>query len=108
MTLPQPNADANFDGPAVYVMRLAAGFGMIAAMVLALTAIRRRNIPTHQRWMTRAYALGIGAGTQVFTHIPWFLWPALQGELLRAACMGAGWVMNIYVMERVLVRPHGQ
>lgn len=104
MTLIYPNADTNFDGPAVYAMRLMAGFGMVAAMVLALTAIARRDIPAHQRWMTRAYALGMGAGTQVFTHIPWFLWPELQGELLRALCMGAGWTINILAAESVLRR----
>jgi uncharacterized membrane protein len=102
MTLFYPNADANFDGPAVYVMRLAVGSGMVAAMVLALTAIARRDIPAHQRWMTHAYALGMGAGTQVFTHIPWFLWPELQGELLRAVCMGTGWAINIAAAEWVL------
>ncbi len=105
MTLFYPNADANFDGPAVYAMRLAAGAGMVAAMVLALAAITRRDISAHQHWMTRAYALGMGAGTQVFTHIPWFLWPELQGELLRAVCMGAGWAINIAVAEWVLGRP---
>jgi len=108
MTLFYPNADTNFDGPAVYAMRLAAGFGMVAAMVLALTAITRRDIPANQRWMTRAYALGMGAGTQVFTHIPWFLWPELQGELLRAVCMGAGWGINVVVAEWVLSRPLGR
>lgn len=102
MTLFYPNADTNFDGPAVYAMRLAAGAGMVAAMVLALTAIARRDIPAHRRWMTRAYALGMGAGTQVFTHLPWFLWPELQGELLRAGCMGAGWGINFVVAEWVL------
>jgi len=107
MTQFYPNADANFDGPAVYLMRLAAGFGMVGAMVLALAAIARRDIPAHQRWMTRAYALGMGAGTQVFTHVPWFLWPELQGELLRAMCMGAGWGVNIVVVEWVLSRPRG-
>jgi uncharacterized membrane protein len=103
MTLFYPNADANFDGPAVFGMRLAAGFGMVGTMAVALTAIRRRDIPAHQRWMTRAYALGMGAGTQVFTHIPWFLWPELQGELLRAVCMGAGWGINVVVAEWVIL-----
>ena len=104
MTLFYPNADANFDGPAVYVMRLAAGFGMAAAMVLALAAIAQRDIPVHQRWMTRAYALGMGAGTQVFTHIPLSVWPEVQGELLRAVCMGTGWIINIVVAEWIIKR----
>lgn len=104
MTLFYPNADANFDGPAVYVMRIAVVIGMVGAMVLALAAIGRRDIPSHQRWMTRAYALGLGAGTQVFTHIPWLMWPELHGELLRAMSMGAGWVINIVVAEWALER----
>jgi len=104
MTLFYPNADANFDGPAVYVVRLAAGCGMAAAMVLALAAIAQRDIPVHQRWMTRAYALGMGAGTQVFTHIPWSVWPEVQGELLRAVCMGTGWIINIVVAEWIIKR----
>lgn len=102
MTQFYPNA--NFDGVAVYLMRLLAGAGMVAAMALGVSAIARRDIATHQRWMTRAYALGIGAGTQAFTHIPWFLWPEAQGEVLRAVCMGAGWVINIAVAEWVLRR----
>jgi len=104
MTLFFPNADANFDGLAVYVMRIAVGSGMTLAMVLALAAIARRDIPVHQRWMTRAYALGMGAGTQVFTHIPWSVWPELQGELLRAVCMGTGWIINIVVAEWIIKR----
>lgn len=104
MTLFYPNADANFDGPAVYGMRLAVGSGMTLAMVLALAAIARRDIPVHQRWMTRAYALGMGAGTQVFTHIPWSVWPELHGELLRAVCMGTGWIINIVVAEWIIKR----
>ena len=40
---------------------------MGAFLVLGFTAIRRRDIPAHRAWMIRAYALGLGAGTQAFT-----------------------------------------
>ena len=40
---------------------------MAAAIVLGFTAIRRRDIAAHRAWMIRAYALGLGAGTQAFT-----------------------------------------
>lgn len=60
--------------------------------------------------MTRAYAIGLGAGTQVFTHLPWFLmYREMPGEAPRAFLMGAGWVINVLVAEVVIraarVRP---
>ena len=54
--------------------------------------------------MTRAYALGMGAGTQVLTHLPWFLLVGKPGELARATLMAAGWMINILVAERVIRR----
>lgn len=99
---------ANFDGTAVYVMRLVAGSGMAMSLCLGLFFILNRNIANHRAWMMRAYALGLGAGTQVFTHIPWFLFPDIQGELARAICMGAGWLINIAVAERLITHSSGK
>ena len=95
---------ASFDGPAVYAMRLAAGGAMALSLGLGLAAILKRDIARHQAWMMRAYALGLGAGTQALTHLPWFLFPAIQGELLRALCMGAGWLLNVAVAEWLIAR----
>lgn len=95
---------ANFDGTAVYVMRLVVGVGMAMSLCLGLFFIVGRDIGNHRAWMMRAYALGLGAGTQVFTHIPWFLFPDIQGELARALCMGAGWLINIAAAEWLIMR----
>ena len=54
-------------GDLLFVFRLLAGSGMAASLVLGVTAIRRRDIARHRAWMIRAYALALGAGTQVFT-----------------------------------------
>lgn len=95
---------AGYDGPALYVIRLLVGVMMTLSLVLALVKIRKRDIQSHLRWMTRAYALGIGAETQVFTHIPWFVYPEIHGELARTVCMAAGWAINIGVAEWTIVR----
>jgi hypothetical protein len=50
------------------VFRLAFGSGMAACIILGFTTIRGGNVASHQAWMARAYALALGAGTQVFTH----------------------------------------
>lgn len=88
-----------FDGPALYCLRLAAGFLMTLFLGLSLRSILRLDVPGHRAWIIRAYALGMGAGTQVITHIPWFLLPDLQSELFRSICMGAGWGINMIVAE---------
>lgn len=91
-----------FDGQLLYVMRLAVGFGMLFSIAIAMLAIRERNFKKHGAWMIRAYALALGAGTQVFSHIPWFVFSELQGELFRAICMGAGWLINIVIAEIII------
>jgi hypothetical protein len=93
------------DGEALYVMRLAFGSAMAASLVLAVDAIRRRDFAAHGAWMIRAYAIGLGAGTQVLTHLPWFILVGQPGELPRAVMMGAGWVINVLVAEWAIRRP---
>jgi uncharacterized membrane protein len=88
------------DGEVVYLERLVFGAAMAAAIVLGVDAARRRDFPAHGAWMTRAYAIGLGAGTQVLTHLPWLLLAeGRPGELPRALMMGAGWVINVVVAE---------
>ncbi len=97
---------ASFDGVAVHAMRLLAGSAMALSLCLGLRAVLRRDIPCHRAWMMRGYAIGLGAGTQVFTHLPWFMFPSVQGELARALFMGAGWAINLAVAERLIRRVH--
>lgn len=97
-----------YDGRLLYALRLLFGSAMAASLVLGVAAIRRRDVAAHRAWMIRAYAVGLGAGTQAFTHLPWFLFPDLQGEFLRALCMGAGWVLNLAVAEWLIRRWPGR
>lgn len=90
------------DGVALYVQRIIFGSAMAVAVLLSLNAIRRRNFAAHGAWMTRAYAIGLGAGTQVLTHLPWFILFGKPGEASRAVLMGAGWVINVVVAEWVI------
>ena len=100
------------DGVGVYIERLVFGSAMLASLVLGIDAIRRRDFALHGQWMTRAYAIGLGAGTQVLTHFPWFLLSESKpGELPRAVMMGAGWVINLVVAELLIRRqqlPHAR
>jgi uncharacterized membrane protein len=93
------------DGRVLYVERLLVGSAMFVSIVLALAAVRRRDFAAHGAWMTRGYAIGLGAGTQVLTHLPWFLLAeGRPGELPRAVMMGAAWVLNVVVAEWAIRR----
>ena len=99
MTLFYPHTDVLLMG-----LRLAAGSGMVLSIGLGLTTIRRRDILGHQAWMMRAYALGMGAGTQVLTGIVESLVVAHPDALSKAVSMGAAWLINLIVAEWLIRR----
>lgn len=96
------------DGMIVYVERLIVGTMMVASILLGIAAILRRDFPTHGAWMIRAYAIGLGAGTQVLTHLPWFIFmDSAPTELPRGVMMGGAWVINMVIAEWIIRRKPG-
>jgi hypothetical protein len=96
------------DGEFLYIQRLIFGSAMLASIVLGAFAARRRDYSAHGNWMMRGYAIGMGAGTQVFTHLPWLLFFGPADEFTRALLMGAGWVINLAVVEWIIYRKKAQ
>lgn len=92
------------DGVLLYFFRLLFGAGMVLAVVLGVAAILRRDVAQHRASMMRAYAIGLGAGTQALTQLPWILLVGLPGELPKALLMGAAWVLNLAVAEWLIRR----
>ena len=92
------------DGDLLYVFRLIFGSAMLLSIVFGAFAARRRDYPRHGEWMMRGYAIGLGAGTQVFTHVPWLLFFGVPDELTRALLMAAGWIINVLVVEWIIRR----
>jgi hypothetical protein len=72
---------------------------MVVSIVLGSAAIRRGDVMGHRAWMTRGYALGLGAGTQVLTLLAGELILGPPGELSRALLMGVAWLINLAVAE---------
>jgi uncharacterized membrane protein len=92
------------DGPALRVIRLVFGTYMIVSLCLAVRAIIRRRFVAHGAWMTRAYALGIAAGTQAIFLIPGSVLFGSSNETYRAFAMAAAWLVNLGVAELVIGR----
>ncbi|MFJ6537707.1 DUF2306 domain-containing protein [Paenarthrobacter sp. NPDC091711] len=92
------------DGQSLLVLRLIFGFGMLGSIMLGLLAIRRRDFAAHGAWMTRAYAIAVGAGTQALVLLSWMLIAGPTDQTVRAVLMGAAWVINLVVAEYFIQR----
>ncbi|WP_222195550.1 DUF2306 domain-containing protein [Modestobacter italicus] len=100
VSYPRPPADDVLLTP----IRLFFGVAMAGCIVLGVRAVLRRDISAHRAWMARGYAIGLGAGTQVLTHLPWVLLGAEPSGGGRVLAMLAGWVVNLAVVEWALRR----
>jgi uncharacterized membrane protein len=91
-------------GPLLYWSRLVFGLVMGLCLVLGLCAIRSRDIRAHRAWMIRAYAVGLGAGTQVVTI---GLGQAAFGTttVVTDAVTAAGWAINLALAELIVRSP---
>jgi uncharacterized membrane protein len=90
-------------GDLLYVSRLVCATAMVMALVLGVRAVRAHDLPAHRAWMIRAYAIGLGAGTQVFTE--GFGEPLLgTGEVRGDLCKAVAWLINLAVAEWAIRR----
>ncbi|ONI63083.1 hypothetical protein CSIV_16870 [Microbacterium sp. CSI-V] len=88
-----------FGGPAdqrpLAMVRLVFAAAMIVSLALGTAAIARRDFAAHGDWMTRAFAIGVGNGTQALVVLLWTVplgdvdadgetWLVATGTLLTA------------------------
>jgi uncharacterized membrane protein len=92
------------DGGQLPIIRWFFGLAMIAALILGFVMVRRRDFGAHRAWMIRAYAIGLGAGTQVFTTVPIVLATGPLDTTTKTIAMTAGWVINLAVAEWIIRR----
>lgn len=92
------------DSPLLHGFRLFFGSAMALSILLGVLAIRQRDVARHQNWMRRAYAIGMGAGTQALTQLPPLLLFGTPNELTLALMMGAAWLVNLGVAEWLILR----
>lgn len=81
------------------LVRSFVGTGMVVALGIGVAAIRTRSFGRHRAWMMRAYALGMGAGTQAFINLPWMLLVGNPEGVVRVLLMTTGWAINLAIAE---------
>jgi uncharacterized membrane protein len=87
----------------LYPLRTLFGAAMVVTIGLGFLAARRRDFARHRAWMIRSYAIGLVAGTQVFTlGVGAVVFGT--GPLATALLMAAAWAINLAVAERAVRR----
>ena len=98
-------ASLSIGGLLLAAFRGVVGSAMAVSLVLGLSAILRRDVARHREWMIRAYALGLGAATQmIILLIGEAVFGAPLTELARAGLMGLAWSINAAVAEWIIQR----
>ncbi|QYF73224.1 DUF2306 domain-containing protein [Cryobacterium sp. PAMC25264] len=92
------------DGLIMSLLRLFFGAAMVASLALGIRAISSRDLVGHGSWMTRAYAIGVAAGTQALLLIPGAILFGPTDEPSRTVIMGAAWLLNLAVAEVIIRR----
>lgn len=91
-------------GTLLLITRLLVGAVTVTSLLLGVRAIMRRDVASHEAWMIRAYALGLGAGTQVFVlGLPSLFFGEFLG-LTRDVLMLAAWALNLAIAEVIIRR----
>ena len=97
-----------FGGPpdelALAMVRLVFAVPMTVFLVLAVTAITRRDFAAHGAWMTRTYAIAVSGGTQAVVFALWTLTIGEVDAFGEARLVAAGFVINSVVAEMLIQR----
>jgi hypothetical protein len=103
MTQTYPSQPSN--PPELYGFRMTFGLAFILCLLLGLRAILHRDVANHRAWMMRAYAIGMGAGTTVFTFgLALLLSGGDASDQAFALATAAGWIINLTVAEWLIHR----
>lgn len=80
-------------------LQTMASVALLGCLGFGIRAIKAGKIRPHRAWMTRAYALCLGAGTQTLFLLPLFAIGHPPPVLIQDIVYGGAWVVNLAVAE---------
>jgi uncharacterized membrane protein YozB (DUF420 family) len=86
-------------GGLLFVSRIVFGSAMVVSIVVGLAAVLRRDIQGHRAWISRGYAIGLGAATQMLVLMVAGIVAGPPDELTHDSLMALSWVINLAVAE---------
>jgi hypothetical protein len=100
------SAPHSFGGLGTHLAFGELALGWIGTTVMAVVAIRKRDIVAHQRWMIRSYALTLGA-VMLRIWMPLSVMAGIPFEVAYPVVAWLAWVPNLLVAEVWLVPREG-
>lgn len=92
--------------PLAEAARAVFGLALLAALAVAMAAIRDGDIPRHRAWIIRAYATGMGSGAIALVFFPICLLAGRAPDGIAADIPFIGaWGLTIGIAELILRRP---
>lgn len=86
-------------GDLLLAARTVVGTLMVGFLILAWLRVLQRDFGAHRAWVTRAYALGAGAGTQALVGLPVLLVVGQPSQPVWEVLMTLSWVINAVIAE---------
>ena len=87
-----------------YSAVLVFGTGFVVAPVLGVLALVRCDFARHRAWMVRAFAIGLGGGTQRLMLLPIYFIQGGLSDLVIGLSQWACFGVNLFVAELILQR----
>ena len=98
-------AHGEISGPLLFWGRIGASCVWIGAMALSVGAITHRDFRAHGRWIIRAYALALPAGTLAFILLPMVMILGEDGhDLLFEVVQVLAWPLHLAAAEWIIRR----
>ena len=97
------SAPHSFGGLGTHLAFAELALGWIGTTVMAVVAIRRRDVAAHRRWMVRSYALTLGA-VMLRIWMPLSVMAGIPFEVAYPVVAWLAWVPNLLVAEVWIVR----
>jgi hypothetical protein len=86
-------------GALLFVARIVFGSAMVVSILIGFAVVLRRDVKSHRAWMSRGYAIGLGAATQMLVLMVAGIVAGPPNELTHEALMALSWVINLAVAE---------
>ena len=85
--------------PLMDTLRVIFGAALVCSLILAVAAIRRRDVQRHRAWMIRAFAIAVAGSTQALVIGLWMVFSGTLTPQSASVLVPLGFAVNLVFAE---------